>query len=457
VQVVLPHLTESYSSSQDPPEKSIPICTLKNFPYAIEHTLQWARDLFEGLFSQQAAVTYQYLHDPQFMARTMALPGTQPFETLQSVYHCLLDKRPQNYTDCVTWARHLFEDNYNNSIRQLLFNFPADQVTTTGSPFWSGTKRCPHHLEFDTGDATHVEFVLSAANVRAAIYGIPACTDRKQVAEMATAVVVTPFTPRSGVRIATTETEAQSMGGGEGADGAEALEAIRTHLPEDPTKLPIALRNIALVEFEKDDDSNFHMDFITAASNLRAANYDIAPADKLKSKLIAGKIIPAIATTTSVVVGLVCLELYKLLQGHQELEAYKNGFINLALPFFGFSEPVAPEKKKYYEKEWTLWDRFDIQGEMTIGALLQFFEKDLKLEVTMLSQGLCLLYSFFMPKEKRDKRLRQTLTDAVVEVTKKPLPSHVRALVLEVCCNDLDGEDVEVPYIKYNLPVSLQL
>jgi ubiquitin-activating enzyme E1 len=39
-QVVLPDLTESYSSSQDPPEKSIPICTLKNFPNAIEHTLQ---------------------------------------------------------------------------------------------------------------------------------------------------------------------------------------------------------------------------------------------------------------------------------------------------------------------------------------------------------------------------------------------------------------------------------
>ena len=40
LQVVIPHLTESYSSSQDPPEKSIPICTLKNFPNAIEHTLQ---------------------------------------------------------------------------------------------------------------------------------------------------------------------------------------------------------------------------------------------------------------------------------------------------------------------------------------------------------------------------------------------------------------------------------
>src|SRR4051794_1679188 len=41
-QVVIPYLTESYSSSQDPPEKAIPICTLKNFPNAIEHTIQWA-------------------------------------------------------------------------------------------------------------------------------------------------------------------------------------------------------------------------------------------------------------------------------------------------------------------------------------------------------------------------------------------------------------------------------
>lgn len=40
VQVVIPFLTESYSSSQDPPEKRIPICTLKNFPNAVEHTLQ---------------------------------------------------------------------------------------------------------------------------------------------------------------------------------------------------------------------------------------------------------------------------------------------------------------------------------------------------------------------------------------------------------------------------------
>ena len=39
VQVVLPYVSESYGSSQDPPEKTVPMCTLHNFPNVIEHTL----------------------------------------------------------------------------------------------------------------------------------------------------------------------------------------------------------------------------------------------------------------------------------------------------------------------------------------------------------------------------------------------------------------------------------
>jgi ubiquitin-activating enzyme E1 len=75
IQVVLPHLTESYSSSQDPPKRSIPICTLKNFPNAIEHTLQWARDMFEGIFTQNPQNASQYVNDIGFIDRTLKLPG----------------------------------------------------------------------------------------------------------------------------------------------------------------------------------------------------------------------------------------------------------------------------------------------------------------------------------------------------------------------------------------------
>ena len=41
------------------------------------------------------------------------------------------------------------------------------------------------------------------------------------------------------------------------------------------------------------------------SQNLRAAMYNMEPADRLKTKRIAGRIVPAIATTTAAVAGLV--------------------------------------------------------------------------------------------------------------------------------------------------------
>lgn len=43
------------------------------------------------------------------------------------------------------------------------------------------------------------------------------------------------------------------------------------------------------------------------------------------------------------------------------------------------------------------------------------------------------------------------MSEVVRKVSKKKIPPHVHALVFELCCNDKDGEDVEVPYVKYNL------
>ncbi|KAJ3070096.1 hypothetical protein HDU98_006858 [Podochytrium sp. JEL0797] len=439
-QVVLPGITESYSSSNDPPEKSIPICTLKNFPNQIEHTIQWGRDIFDGLFRGPAENVNMYLTQANFIAATLKEPGSAK-ETIESIHSMLVLDRPKSFEQCVSWARFKFQDYFHNQIAQLLFNFPVDAVTSTGTPFWSGPKRAPTALVFDVEDPIHLDFVIAAANLYAFNFGLKGERDPKYFKAVLATIVVPEFQPKSGVKIQVQENENVQN---QSTDASE-LEALVKALPT-PSSLPGYKLHAA--DFEKDDDTNFHIDFITATSNLRASNYSIPVADRLKTKFIAGKIIPAIATTTALVTGLVCLELFKIIHGQAKIEDYKNGFINLALPFFGFSEPVAVQKFKYHDKEWTLWDRFDIQGDLTLQQLLDHFKTEHELEITMLSSGVSMLYSFFMQKAKREERLGMTITQLIESISKKPVPAHVKAIVLEVCVNDREGEDVEVPYVK---------
>jgi ubiquitin-activating enzyme E1 len=129
-------------------------------------------------------------------------------------------------------------------------------------------------------------------------------------------------------------------------------------------------------EFEKDDDSNYHIDFIHACAALRARNYRIPEGTRHKTKMIAGKIIPAIATTTAMITGLVTAEIYKFVQNVTDLARFKNCFINLALPYFLVTEPdpvkINKSKDGLIGREvcipegYTIYDKVEVRnGSMT--------------------------------------------------------------------------------------------
>jgi len=71
--------------------------------------------------------------------------------------------------------------------------------------------------------------------------------------------------------------------------------------------------------------------------------------------------------------GLVCLELYKIVQG-KPLEAYRNTFANLALPLFAMAEPIPPKVVRFNSMEWSLWDRWVLEGDLTVQQVLDWFK-----------------------------------------------------------------------------------
>jgi len=150
------------------------------------------------------------------------------------------------------------------------------------------------------------------------------------------------------------------------------------------------------------------------------------------------------------VTGLVILEFYKVIDGKDNIEDYKNGFINLALPFFGFSEPIASPKAVYKGKTGDvaidkIWDRFQIEN-ITLKELIDHFDAK-GLTITMLSSGVSLLYANFFPAAKVKDRYAMKLSDLIAHISKKPVPSHQKSVIFEICVEDQSGEDVEVPFI----------
>jgi len=342
--------------------------------------------------------------------------------------------------ECINFARKKFQIFYYNDILQLLSKFPKDHMDK-GKPFWKLPRRMPNAIKFDPHDDLHFAFIWHTALIYAYLYKIPvdkSVWTKEKVIETSLNITVPEFVPKNKDYI--TDTKIKKVE--EKAADPELYSNTIKELSQIsvPKHLAVVVR-----PFEKDDDTNSHVDFITASSNLRATNYGIECASRMESKRIAGRIVPAIATTTVTVAGLVSLELTKIVMNNikeMPIEVFRNTTLNLALPMYAMAEPGPPRKipitgGAYY----TVWHSWSVhEPEWTLQQFCDHFNQKLNLKVGGVFQGNKRIYTSFLPADrkkltKKMKELLGTVKEDFVELT--------------VCFDNESGEKVDAPEVRF--------
>merc|ERR1711871_1290714 len=442
VQVVMPFKTESYGSQEDPPDDSFMVCTIKAFPSEIAHCIQWAKEGFHSKFCEAPQEIQKLLEggEESFRSNVDASRNANMVKLLKTV-HKYLTVRPSSFEDCVRMARVKFEKVYNHRIRQLLLVHPADKMDGDRL-FWTLPRRLPTPASFNPEDPTHTDFLTALAMLYSKMFGIqPGDTSPGHIAEAAATASVPEFVPKGTQKHeydeSLTDEQRKKM-----EEESVSMDEISSLVDSIAGSIQGSfLSQLVADEFEKDDDSNYHIAYITAASNLRARCYGIKEVDFFRTKIVAGKIIPAIATTTSLVSALVVVELVKIVQD-VDVALLKNCFLNLALPVMQMSEPFPPQFKDLGNGvKFSEWDRWEVNlgGTVTLDQFIEHFKAEFGgLDVQGIFHGGKTVYMASMPTHaSRRKKKMHELPGIKLKLGQVPYVDLVVAFV------DAEGEAID--------------
>lgn len=105
VQVIVPCLTEAYRTPP-PNTPSVPMCTVRSFPTLIEHTIKWARNKFDDLFTNRPLYAQQFLTDRIEFERKLSeiQSNDERNEIRANIDRILRTQRPRDFIDCIIWV-----------------------------------------------------------------------------------------------------------------------------------------------------------------------------------------------------------------------------------------------------------------------------------------------------------------------------------------------------------------
>ena len=415
-------------------EEKIPMCTLKNFPSKIEHCIQYSKIIFDELFVLYIKELKMCAeNENKFFNILIGVMNNDELylklEILKYLYYIL--DNPSNLL-IVKFSMFIFEFYFSFNIEKLL----KEQKDA----FIDILNKKPSPLNINLEDETNLSYFKYFFLILAELMNFEQKINIDEIKL---------FIKQIEIRIEVKEREILL---------ADFELEVMNKIKENKNNIKEKINRLKSIVFEKDNDQNNQINFILSFSNLRAKNYNIGQSNFLKAKKIAGNIIPAIASTTSAITGLSCIQIYNLIQTNN-IRLFRSGAFNLATSEFDL---FIPEEKHYTKnnpktktnpeykvipKEFTIWDKIDIKGpNLTIKSLVNEFKDKYNVDIDFINYNDKILAS---PMNK-DTNFNKTIEKLIEEKTGKKINKETKYIKLDL--NSSIG-DVEIltPTIRYIL------
>ena len=434
--LIIPNMTSCYNDLKQSPKKEIPQCTLKFYPLTNIHCIEYAKQKFNDFFIYNIKDALECVKSKVIPLSEVNKEYLNKLENIQNIFKIFKNK---NFESCLDLAINEFYRYFNYNIRDLLNDFPKDLKKKDGTLFWNGDKRMPKEIDFNINDETHFDFIyyysyLIAKNLKIDI------KDK----EFSKNYISKNFVENKKI-----------------LNVDEMKLRIKLLIEENREKINLLdidqWNNIEFDEFEKDNDNNHHIDFLTSFSNLRAKNYRIEKCDKNLVKFISGNIIPAIPTTTVAICGYVISQIYILIRDNFCRDDLRTLNFCLSTPNFNIKKPSKPliirNKKDKNSKtetkvpyDFTVWDKIEIEGNINVNKLKDLLSKMCGFEFDF--DGLYTIDDY--PLINNDDDMEKLIEDLYFSVVPFPIEFKENMLLHKMKINNNKEENnFKDIYLKY--------
>ena len=398
-QVIIPYLTSSYSDTLDPVTNKIPVCTLKNFPFNINHCVQWSLDKFNKYFTD--LIHYIKLYSINYINfKNKILDNISNEYLILDILNLLYNARDlmnnPNINNLLKFSYIVYYKLFINPIKEILTIYPENSIDSNGNKFWKGNKKLPKIINCKVLKFQFIK-LFSKLLSKCLNINLDIQVDLyfKNIEKNKVKNINSIFNKYK-------------------IENIENIENILKNNFSSCVNPEICKFNI---------NNELHLSLITLMCNIRAKNYQINIIDKKQCKSIIDNITPALSTTTTIITALSIMEMLKYVNNKVnkiKINNYNDYFINSGLNLYLQSRSQNPKKiiKNKYSKIFGMkirtipdiintWDKIIIKrfknGIETVNDLIVFLNVEFNINPSIISINNLIIYSKFNLIQKNSR------------------------------------------------------